>query len=178
MSKYIYPERPIHTVMQSYPAEMSRITELLRSNPRGMSVGEIASSLGINRNTAARYLDMLLVAGQVDKRTFGKAKVYFLSQRVPIHAMLNSSSDLVMILNADGEIIQANDQILSFCRTSREDTLGYPLEETGLAIFSHPTLMAQINDPIGEAGSKEVIRLMRGVDEHFFRQKIIQTVFD
>ncbi|KUL00529.1 MAG: Putative PAS/PAC sensor protein, partial [Methanomicrobiales archaeon 53_19] len=174
----IYPERPIHTVMQSYPAEMSRITELLRSNPRGMSVGEIASSLGINRNTAARYLDMLLVAGQVDKRTFGKAKVYFLSQRVPIHAMLNSSSDLVMILNADGEIIQANDQILSFCRTSREDTLGYPLEETGLAIFSHPTLMAQINDPIGEAGSKEVIRLMRGVDEHFFRQKIIQTVFD
>lgn len=178
MSKYIYPEQAISTMMQSYPAEMSRITELLRSNPRGMSVGEIASSLGINRNTAARYLDMLLVAGQVDKRTFGKAKVYFLSQRVPIHAMLNSSSDLVMILNAEGRIIQANDQILSFCRTSREETVGFPLKETRLAIFSHPALMAQINDPVRESGAGEVIRLMRGVDEHFFRQKIIQTVFD
>lgn len=165
-------------MMQSYPAEMSRITELLRSNPRGMSVGEIASSLGINRNTAARYLDMLLVAGQVDKRTFGKAKVYFLSQRVPIHAMLNSSSDLVMILNAEGQIIQANDQILSFCRTTREETVGFLLEETRLAIFSHPALMAQINDPEGESRSREVIRLMRGASEHFFRQKIIQTVFD
>ncbi len=165
-------------MMHSYPAEMSRITELLRSNPRGMSVGEIASSLGINRNTAARYLDMLLVAGQVDKRTFGKAKVYFLSQRVPIHAMLNSSSDLVMILDAEGRIIQANDQILTFCRTTREETIGFPLEETRLAIFSHPDLMAKINDPGRKSGSGEVIRLMRGTDEHFFRQKIIQTVFD
>lgn len=178
MPKYIYPDQAIHTVMQSYPAELGRITELLRSNPRGMSVGEIASTLEINRNTAARYLDMLLVGGQVDKRTYGKAKVYFLSQRMPIHAMLNSSSDLVMILNAGGEIIQANDQILSFCNTSREDTLGYPPEKTALSIFSHPSLKTWINDPGRESGSKEVIRLMRGTREHYFRQKIIQTVFD
>lgn len=164
--------------MASYPAEVTRITDLLRGSPRGMSVGEIADAIGINRNTAARYLDMLLVAGQVEMRTFGKAKVFFLSQRVPISAMLNISSDLVMVLDSKRRIILANDSLLTFCRVSREDTIGRDLEQTALIIFSHPTLQEYITDGNGRSGSTEVIRIMRGGDEHFFRQKIFSTVFD
>lgn len=164
--------------MSPYPAEVTRITDLLRKGPRGMSVGEIADAIGINRNTAARYLDMLLVGGQVEMRTFGKAKVFFLSQRVPINAMLNISSDLVMVLDSNTRIILANDQILSFCNASREDIIGKVLGNTSLKIFSHPTLEEYINDRNGGVGSTEVIRLLRGGDEHFFRQKIFSTVFD
>ncbi|MDO8841631.1 PAS domain S-box protein [Methanocalculus sp.] len=164
--------------MPSYPAEVTRITDLLRKGPRGMSVGEIADAIGINRNTAARYLDMLLVGGQVEMRTFGKAKVFFLSQRVPISAMLNISSDLVMVLDSYTRIILANDQILSFCKASREDTIGRDLEKTSLVIFSHPKLLEYMNDRNGKLGSTEVIRLLRRGEEHFFRQKIFPTVFD
>jgi len=164
--------------MPSYPAEVTRITELLRGNPRGMSVGEIADAISINRNTAARYLDMLLIGGHVEMRTFGKAKVFFLSQRVPIGAMLNISSDLVMVLDQHTSLILANDQILTFCNAAREDVIGKSLDETPLIIFSHPALKNYIRENNGRSGSDEVIRLMKGGNEHLFRQRVFPTVFD
>ncbi|RQD84686.1 MAG: PAS domain S-box protein [Methanocalculus sp. MSAO_Arc2] len=164
--------------MPSHPADITRITDLLRGNLRGMSVGEIADAIGINRNTAARYLDMLLVAGRVEMRTFGKAKVYFLSQRVPISALLNISSALVMVLDHDGRIIVANDQILSFCGTVHEDTIGKKLEETELIFFSHPLLEDYINNVHNQVESNEEIRLLREGRDYYFRQKIIRSVFD
>ncbi|WP_211530782.1 PAS domain S-box protein [Methanocalculus chunghsingensis] len=164
--------------MPSYPAEVTRITELLRGNPRGMSVGEIADAISINRNTAARYLDMLLIGGQVEMRTFGKAKVFFLSQRVPIGAMLNIASDLVMVLDQHASLILANDQILAFCGAIREEVIGKSLDETPLIIFSHPALKNYIRESNGRSGSDEVIRLMKGGNEHLFRQKVFPTVFD
>lgn len=167
-----------YTVMPTHPADITRITDLLRGNPRGMSVGEIADAIGINRNTAARYLDMLLVAGRVEMRTFGKAKVYFLSQRVPISAMLNISSDLVMVLDHDGRIVLANDQILSFCKTIHEDTIGKRLEETKLVLFSHPSLEDHINNHNSPVESIKEIRLQREGEEYYFRQKIFRSVFD
>lgn len=164
--------------MPSYPAEVTRITELLRGNPRGMSVGEIADAISINRNTAARYLDMLLIGGQVEMRTFGKAKVFFLSQRVPIGAMLNISSDLVMVLDQHASLILANDQILGFCGAVREEIIGKCLDETPLIIFSHPALKDYIRESNGRSGSDEVIRLMKRGNEHLFRQRVFPTVFD
>ncbi|MCP1661616.1 MAG: PAS domain S-box protein [Methanocalculus sp. MSAO_Arc1] len=164
--------------MPSQSADITGITDLLRKAPRGMSVGEIADAIGINRNTAARYLDMLLVAGKVEMRTFGKAKVFFLSQRIPISAMLNTSSDLVMVLDHDSRIILANDPILSFSGTLKEDIIGKKLEETPLSLFSHPRLTEYLSWRNGNPESVDVIRLLRGDDECFFRQKIVTTVFD
>ncbi|NYT05114.1 MAG: helix-turn-helix domain-containing protein [Methanomicrobiales archaeon] len=91
------------------PEEISRITDVLKDNPRGMSVSDISAMLGMNRNTVARYLDMLLVSGQAEMKAYGKAKVYYLSQRVPIAAMLDFSSDMVVVLDRDLRVVQAND---------------------------------------------------------------------
>ena len=43
----------------------ARITDLLRKNPQGLSITEIVRSGEINRNTSGRYLDNLLISGQV-----------------------------------------------------------------------------------------------------------------
>ena len=78
---------------------LSLLLSTLKEHPRGMSVSDLAAAVGINRNTVSRYLDVLLVSGQVEMETYGKAKVFYLSQRVPIAAMLNFSSDLVLSLD-------------------------------------------------------------------------------
>ena len=74
-------------MMQDYQHELSQIRELLKKNPEGMSVTDLSKALVKNKNTVGRYLDILLISGQVDMRTYGMAKVYTLSQRVPLSAM-------------------------------------------------------------------------------------------
>ena len=74
--------------------KIARIKNLLKFKPKGMSISDISHSLKMNRNSVAKYLDLLLVSGQVEMRSYGTAKIYFLSQRVPLSAMLSFSSDL------------------------------------------------------------------------------------
>ena len=71
-------------MMQDYQHELGQIRELLKKNTDGMSVTDLSKALGKNKNTVGRYLDILLISGQVDMRTYGMAKVYTLSQRVPL----------------------------------------------------------------------------------------------
>ena len=73
-------------MMQNYPQELALIKNVLRQNPEGMSVTDIAKALNKNKNTTGRYLDILLISGHVDMRTYGMAKVFTLSQRVPLSA--------------------------------------------------------------------------------------------
>ena len=59
-------------------------------------------------------MDTFLVSGQVEMRTFGKAKVFFIFKRVPVSAMLNLSSKMMLLVDEDLRIIPANDALLSF----------------------------------------------------------------
>ena len=85
--------------MESYQKELSRIRALLKAHPHGLTVTDIAKKIDINRNSIAKYLDILLISGQVEKRVVGKAKVYSLSHRVPISAILSLSSDAIVIID-------------------------------------------------------------------------------
>ena len=83
--------------------ELAHIKDLLRNHPQGMSVTEIASALGRNKHSTGRYLDILHAAGHVDLRTFGMAKVFTLSSRVPLSALLSYTTDLVLVLDRDDD---------------------------------------------------------------------------
>jgi len=62
-------------MVDQYSTELLQIRELLRQAPHGMSVTEIARTLKKNMHSVGRYLDILHVSGQVEMRTYGKAKV-------------------------------------------------------------------------------------------------------
>ncbi|MDU9375747.1 hypothetical protein McpSp1_03260 [Methanocorpusculaceae archaeon Sp1] len=110
--------------MSESAGDFTDILTLLKDNPRGMSVTEIADAAHLNRNTIARYMDNLLVSGQVEMRTFGKAKVFFISKRVPVSAMLNLSSEMVLLIDENLKIIQANEALLSFLSVDAEGVVG------------------------------------------------------
>lgn len=150
----------------------------LKEHPRGMSVSDLAAAVGINRNTVSRCLDVLLVSGQVEMKTYGKAKVFYLSQRVPIAAMLNFSSDLVLVLDRERRIVQANDAACKFAGRERDDVIGKSIEESPLAAFDHPLIQSRITDALNGREVTEELRFLRRDDELFFRIKFLPTVFN
>jgi PAS domain-containing protein len=101
-----------------------QIKNLLKEHPHGLRITDIVKKVNINRNTAGRYLENLLVSGQVEMRRFGMAKIYTLSQRVPLSALLSISSELILQLDSSLRIIFANEPFLLLVGTDNKSLLG------------------------------------------------------
>ncbi|MGA2120568.1 MAG: PAS domain S-box protein [Methanoregula sp.] len=157
----------------------ARITGLLRQNPQGLSITEIVRSGGINRNTAGRYLDNLLVSGQVEMRHFGMAKIYSLSQRLPVSSVLSISSEFVMQLDASLRIVFLNQPFIELLGTGGKEIVGKNIEFSPIPPFfdeSFPRVLARLHD--GLAGTEFKGRLeVPGRNLTFFC-RITPTVFN
>ncbi len=157
---------------------LAEVRTLLKNNPKGMSVTEIAAELGMNRNSTAKYLDILSVTGQIEMRSFGPAKVYFLSQRVPLGALLNYARELILVLNHQYRILQVNDRFVESLGVSREKLLGQSLDEVDLPIVSDPRIRNRLLEARSEG--EVLVELETGADEtvRFFTVRLVSTVFD
>jgi len=164
-------------MMQDYQQELAAIKDLLSKNPEGMSVTDISKALKKNKNTVGRYLDILLISGQVDMRTFGMAKVYTISRRVPLSAMLSYSKELIMVLDDANRIIDINDNFLALLELPREQALG-----KNIAYLQSPAAdMHELLDSIAKNGGDNEITVTfptRDKGERIFHQKCVPTVFD
>ena len=109
---------------------LKQIKSILKTNPRGLTIGELAQAIHANRNSVAKYLDVLLVSGQVDLKNVGRAKLYYLSQRIPLSALLDISSDYIIVYNSKLQLVQVNDQFRWFLQKAQRTALvepGHPL---------------------------------------------------
>jgi PAS domain S-box-containing protein len=163
--------------MESEPDEIIRIRAILIENPRGLTTEEIAKKLPLNRTSTAKYLNTLLISGQAEMRTYGRAKVFTLSQRIPFSQMLNLSSDLLIVLDRDLSIKQVNEPLLKTFNLQKEALVGTKIENSQLLPY-----LKSILEMIREASrGKEITKLERieiQGNEFFFRLKMIPAVFD
>jgi PAS domain S-box-containing protein len=164
-------------MMQDYLHEISRIKDLLKQNLEGMSVTDISKALNKNKNTIGRYLDILLVSGQVDMRTYGMAKVFTLSQRVPLSAMLSYSKELIMVLDNESRIIDVNDNFLALLKLTRQDTLGKNVEFLSPPDVDVHELLEALETGSGEKEDTVTFRV-KDHGERIFKQKSVPTVFE
>jgi len=164
-------------MMQDYQQELIIIRDLLKKNPNGMSVTDISKALKKNKNTIGRYLDILLISGQVDMRTYGMAKVYSLSQRVPLSAMLSYSKELIMVLDNESRIIDVNENFLKLLQLSREETVGKNITYLQSPEVDVHELLDTITNDMGDRETMVTFRV-RDKGERIFRQKCVPTVFD
>ena len=162
--------------------ELAMVKELLRNHPQGMSVTEIATALGRNKHSTGRYLDILHAAGHVDLRTFGMAKVFTLSSRVPLSALLSYTTDLVLVLDRDMRIIQGNDPFFELLSMKSEAVLEKRISQLNPTDPEITTLLSVIEEKIHEdCETFEISRTAITNGEElirFFRGKIIPTVFE
>lgn len=164
--------------------KIARIKNLLKFKPKGMSISDISHNLKMNRNSVAKYLDLLLISGQVEMRSYGYAKIYFLSQRVPLSAMLSFSSDLVIIIDSDLRIMQVNENFLQAFTMTREALIGTKLSDVPLPFIPDLRLGDAIKDSPDKTEMSLNIRYERpataesAMMEIFYRVKLVPTVFE
>jgi len=115
-----------------------RILRTLRFRPKGMTITEIARALGMNRNSVSKHLEVMQVAGQVEARLVGNAKVYSVAQRVPLSAFLCFTQNPILVLDADLTIIQANDQLLRHFGRTKEELVGQNIRDAAIPAVSTP----------------------------------------
>jgi PAS domain S-box-containing protein len=158
--------------------KVDKIKRVLKWHQRGMTITDLASEMKINRNLVAKYLDMLLIAGQVEMQVIGAAKVFFLSRRVPISALLEFSSDLVVVFDSDQRILQVNEQVPLLLETGKEALVGKTIHEIDSPFIRalQKSWTARGPQEKGEAVS-DVDCLIRGEERHF-RAKQVPTVFE
>ena len=156
-----------------------QIKNLLKEHPQGLIITDIVKKVNINRNTAGRYLENLLVSGQVEMRRFGMAKIYTLSQRVPLSALLSISSELVIQLDSSLRVIYANEPFLLLVGTDIKSLLGKNIEYTSIALVFEDFITEFIKNLKEGVSGKEWIGeiLLRPKDITLFC-RIAPTVFD
>ena len=157
---------------------ISRIKILLKAHPRGLTITDVSQNLKMNRNSAAKYLEILQISGLVESRAYGTARVFFLTHRLPISALVSITEDLVVTLDENHQILFVNESFCTFFAVKKEDAQGTHIIEifkTGIGSTVLPGIFSDII-----AGKEEVheVRLSRDTGDIFFKIKSMKTVFD
>jgi len=114
---------------EDYSQALIKVKSILKDNPAGLTIGQVSAKVGINRNSVAKYLDVLNISGQVTLRAFGPAKVYYLSSRVPLSAMMSYTSDGIICLAKNLKVIQANTRGVELIGKSANEVIGFLLSD-------------------------------------------------
>ena len=155
-----------------------RILRSLRFRPKGMTITEIAKALKANRNSASKHLEVMQAAGQVESRLVGNAKVYSIAQRVPLSAFLCFTKNLILVLDADLTIVQANDQLLRRFGRAKEELIGQNVREAALPVVSTPEALAVIEQVDREQVTTDVCYWQKDSNESFYQMQVIPTMFE
>ncbi|MFW9804227.1 MAG: PAS domain S-box protein [Candidatus Thorarchaeota archaeon] len=155
-----------------------RIQEFLKRNPKGMTITELASSVDLNRNSMARYLDVLQVSGQVEMRRVGSAKMYFLSQRVPLEAMLDISDDGILTYDDNLTIITVNDGFAKLVGMDQVELLGYNLADILIPGLDSDHTVDWLREAAQGKGNSFETKIDNGALLSYVRAKLVPTTFD
>jgi PAS domain S-box-containing protein len=164
--------------MEDQEYEINRIRTILMDNPKGSTIEEIAKKLPLNRTSTAKYLNTLLISGQAEMRTFGRAKVFTLSQRVPFSQMLNFSSDLLLVLDQNLIIHQVNEPFIRLFGLSRETLMGQPLTRSSFMPYVSDNNLSLIREAALGTEHIHIDRIEINGQEYFFKIELIPLVFD
>jgi PAS domain-containing protein len=154
------------------------IKKHLRWNPRGLTISDLNSKMNMNRNLLAKHLDMLLISGHVEMKTTGTAKVYYLTQRVPVSAMLEFSSDFIIMLDAEQKILQVNEPVLRHLDEKKASFVGKKWDEIENPFFTSLPLPEPVKP--GEYAQEKITEtstVINGKTCHF-RIRMVPTAFE
>ena len=157
---------------------LKTILELFRREPRGLSISDISREIGLNRNSVSKYVNMLTIAGKIEMKVVGPAKVYFLSERIPVSAMIEFSSDGIVLLDDGLRIVNANDRYLSLINRPKNEIVGVSIKDTDLLLLSSDIFITSV--PRYGEGEKRIddLLFMDGGEIRHFSIKILPAVFE
>ena len=165
--------------MDEYQQEILLIKKTLKENPKGMTVTDISRKIKINRNSVAKYLDIMRISGHAEMITFGPAKVFFPSRRIPVLELLNYTSDYILVFDEDYKITMINNAFLNFIGEERNVIIGQSSIYILKKFFKvNGEILVGIKDAIGGRDFTYDKEVTRKEDFFFFKIKIVPTTFE
>jgi PAS domain S-box-containing protein len=145
--------------------EMIQIKELLKRYPRGMSITEISSALHLHRNTAAKYLDILKLKGDVDRKQIGTARNYFLAQRVPVSSLIAYWPSPLIVTDSRLQTVMVTEGVLSLLGCSLDVLYGVAIHEIPISFLNDPKITEICHDAVqGRSQSMKIKTNIRKKD--------------
>ncbi len=164
--------------MDTRQETIKKIKTLLRFHRNGLTISDLAEKLRLNRNSTAKYLEILLISGEVNLNTFGPAKVYTFSQKMPISAMLKFSADIILLIDNEMRVLDANENALSILGTSRENLVGNLIENVKSPLIARLAI-PDVFEEIQRTGElQREFSITRQNEDHHYRVRLIPTIFD
>jgi PAS domain S-box-containing protein len=164
--------------VESYQEELTQIKTILKNNPKGMTVSDISREININRNSVAKYLDILRISGHVEMLTFGPAKVFFPSSRIPLSALLTFTHDYIALLNKDLKFLQVSDNLLKFIDTQRTDIIGKTIHSFTASFFQIPELAINTKKALDGTELTTEKHYLQHNQTYYLRIRHVPTTFD
>ncbi len=164
--------------MDIRPEPQKKILTLLKLHRNGLTITDIANKLKLNRNSTAKYLEMLLISGEVALNSYGPAKVYTISHKMPVSAMLKFSADFIIMIDQEMRILDVNENALTVLGLPRNDLIGNRVDDLTSPIISRlsiPDVFKEIQ-VTGEIQREFVVT--RQNEDYHYRVRLIPTVFD
>jgi len=178
-SKYLIGhEDDDRAVMILDQEKITRIKKLLKVRPKGLTISDISHNLKINRNSVAKYLEILLITGQVEMRMYGNAKVYYLSNRVPISSMLKFANELILVLDSDFRVVEANENFFSYFGENKEEFIGNPIQASTVNRIDGGSLEDIARNAFETGEISEEVSYSKGGIMRYLRIKAVPSVFD
>ena len=155
------------------------IKKTLKENPKGMTVTDIARKIRVNRNSVAKYLDIMRISGHVEMITFGPAKVFFPARRIPVMDLLNYTSDYILIYDENFKITMINESLLNFIRQKKGSIIGQSVIQTIRDIFKDEgEIMVGIKEALQGRDISLNIDFKGKSGFYYFKIKIMPTTFE
>lgn len=114
---------------------LGEVKVVLEKNPSGMTIKGISDEIGMNRNSVAKYLEILTISGEAERRNIGPAKVYKLSDNVPLSAMLDYSDECILVLDEEMKVVRVNKRFFEKFDFEREEVIDEPAEDIEIPMF-------------------------------------------
>ncbi|MEN6397243.1 MAG: PAS domain S-box protein [Methanoregula sp.] len=132
----------------------------------------------MNRNSVSKYLEGLLISGRVETYSYGAARVFFLTQRIPISAMVSISSNLVVTLDENHRILFTNDKFNQFFGLKKEDVVGSHIVDLSLNGIGGEALPSVISDVLAREEENHEVSVVKNAETFYLNIKSMKTVFD
>jgi PAS domain S-box-containing protein len=174
--------------MENLKESFSQINELLSHNPKGLTVNEISEGLGVNRNTVAKYLEVMLALGEVEMKQYGPAKVWFYSPGISLNTLMDYSTSMMAVVDDSLLVKKINSTFLAFLGMEEDEVLERKATDAFGILGSGPGKGSEVSIDLesvltsslgGEAFELEELEIPLGEEEgsRIVSLKIYPTVF-
>ncbi|MFA4875795.1 MAG: PAS domain S-box protein [Methanoregula sp.] len=143
-----------------------------------MIIREISQQLSINRNSVARLLDILTAKEEVEFTMYGRSKVFYLAQQVPLPDLMKFSSNFIITLDQDFRLVQANDAFLHYIKLPKSAVLHTRLMDIPTDLFLDPEIIpSAYTAMMGKENHREICIKKTDARDTWFKITITPTRF-